>query len=260
MLLIVNTHLLVLLCCLMCEVADMNNLPSMTHQERQARAGEKRERLLNFLASGEVWTSTQLAADLLQVSRPVALNALVSLGQERAIVSEFHMIMGRTQKIWGITSHGLALAEVVGNVSAFQLGRTNPSHIPHHLQTQQARIAAESAGWDGWVPGKLLYNRELRKVPDAAATAPSGNRVAVEIERYIKSPKRYSDIIAAYLRDIKEGRFDEVHYLAPGGLHVPLEKVFRGIKAFSFAGEQVQVEERHQKRFKFYSLDEWPIG
>lgn len=236
----------------------MNNLPNMTHGERQARASEKRERLLNFLASGEVWTSTQLAADLLQVSRPVALNTLAALGKERAIVSESHMIAGRTQKIWGITAHGLALAEVAGAVPAFQLGRTNPSHIPHHLQTQDARIAAESSGWTGWVPGKLLYNRELRKVPDAAATSPTGKRVAIEIERYIKSPKRYSDIIAAYLRDIKDGYFDEVHYLAPSGLHVPLEKVFRGIKTFSFAGEQVQVDERHQNRFKFYALTEWP--
>lgn len=236
----------------------MNNLPSMTHQERQARAGEKRERLLNFFASGEVWTSTQLAADLLQVSRPVALTALAALGKERAIVSESHMIGGRTQKIWGITSHGLALAEVAGTVQAFQLGRTNPSHIPHHLQTQGARIAAENAGWSEWVPGKLLYNRQLRKVPDAAATSPTGKRVALEIERYIKSPKRYADIIAAYLRDIKDGHFDEVHYLAPNNLEVPLEKVFRGIKTFSFAGEQVQVEERHQNRFKFYALSAWP--
>ena len=236
----------------------MNNLPSMTHQERQARASEKRERLLNFLASGEVWTSTQLAAEVLQVSRPVALNALSSLSVEKAVVSESRMIEGRTQKIWGITSHGLALSGVAGSVPAFQLGRTNPSHIPHHLLTQKARIAAESAGWGGWVPGKLLYTRELRKVPDAAATAPSGKREAVEIERYIKSHKRYADIIAAYLRDIKDGHLDEVHYLSPSGLHVPLEKVFRGIKTFSFAGEQVQVEERHQNRFKFYALTAWP--
>lgn len=236
----------------------MSNLPSMTHQERQARASEKRERLLGFLASGEVWTSTQLAAEVLRVSRPVALNTLTSLGKEKALVSESHMIAGRTQKIWGITSHGLALAGLADVVPAFQLGRTNPSHIQHHLLTQQARIAAESAGWGGWVPGKLLYTRELRKVPDAAVTAPSGKRVAVEIERYIKSHKRYADIIAAYLRDIKDGHLDEVHYLSPSGLHVPLEKVFRGIKTFSFAGEQVQVEERHQNRFKFYALDAWP--
>lgn len=236
----------------------MNNLPIMSHHERQARASEKRERLLDFLASGEIWTSTQLAAEVLRVSRPVALNALVALDKEKAVTSESHMIAGRIQKIWGITSHGLALAGAAGSVPAFQLGRTNPSHIPHHLQTQGARIAAELAGWGGWVPGKLMYTRELRKVPDAAATAPSGKRVAVEIERYIKSHKRYADIIAAYLRDIKDGRFDEVHYLSPSGLHVPLEKVFRGIKTFSFAGEQVHVEERHQNRFKFYALDAWP--
>lgn len=238
----------------------MNNLPIMSHHERQARASEKRGRLLDFLASGEVWTSTHLTAEVLRVSRPVALNALTALNKEKAIVSESHLVDGRTQKIWGITPHGLALAGAAGSVPAFQLGRTNPSHIPHHLQTQQARIAAESAGWGGWVPGKLLYNRDLRKVPDALATSPSGIRVGLEIENYIKSQKRYADIIAAYLRDIKDGRLDEVHYLAPGGLHVPLEKVFRGIKTFSFAGEQVRVEERHQNRFKFYSLDEWPIG
>lgn len=238
----------------------MNNLPSMTYQERQARANEKRERLINFLASGEVWTSTQHAAAILQVSRPVALHTLMALNKERAIVSEAHLVEGRTQKIWGITAHGLALAGVVGSISAFQLGKVNPSHIPHHLQTQSARITAESVGWNGWVPGKLLYNRELRKVPDAAVLSPSNIKVALEIERFIKSRKRYADIIAAYLRDIKDGHFDEVHYLSPDGLQVPLEKVFRSVKSFSFAGEQVQVEERHQIRFKFYALNAWPKG
>jgi hypothetical protein len=194
------------------------------------------------------------------VSRPVALNTLAALGKEKAIVSESHMIAGRTQNIWGITSHGLALAGLANAVSAFQLGKTNPSYTLHHLQTQKARIAAEASGWSGWVPGKLLYNRQFRKVPDALAVSPSGKLVALEIQRYILSPKRYSDIICACLRDIKDGHFDEVHYVSPNGLEVPLEKVFRGIKTFSFAGEQVQVEERHQNRFKFYSLDGWPIS
>jgi predicted ArsR family transcriptional regulator len=105
----------------------MNNLPCMTHTERQARANEKRVRLINFLASGEVWTSTQHAAKVMHVSRPVALQTLKALNKEKAIISEQHLIDGRVQKIWGITSHGLAIAETTGSLSCFQMGKTNPN-------------------------------------------------------------------------------------------------------------------------------------
>ena len=46
--------------------------------------------------------------------------------------------------------------------------------------------------------GALLHSKGLKKIPDAIATSPSGERVVIEIERYVKTPKWYVEIISAH--------------------------------------------------------------
>jgi len=232
-------------------------IPKMTYEERQARAQAKKDTILAFLASGEVYTSVVVAAQVMATSHSAAERTLAGLVRDGALKREIHMVDSRKMNLYGITPHGLALMDCFDR-PYFQLGRTNSSYIPHHLETQRARLAAEEAGWTDWTPGKLLHGQGLKKIPDAIATSPAGVRVAIEIERYVKTPKRYEEIISAHLQSISKKLWREVHYLTPDGLAMRVAKAFENVKSVPVNGDRIQLEQAHRERFRFYELKNWP--
>lgn len=235
----------------------MNQLPIMSFAERQARNEAKRLLILRFLASGEAYASVQIAAQVMACSTSTAERTLVGLARDGALKSELHFVQSRKLKIYGITSHGLAIVGEFDN-PAFEMGRVNSAYVSHHLQTQIARLNAEAAGWTDWKPGKLLHGLGFKKVPDALVLSPAGRRVAIELERHVKTQKRYAEIISAHLQSITQKHWDEVHYLASPELVLPLQRLFKKIETIPVLGERHKVEERHRARFKFSALNEWP--
>lgn len=229
----------------------------MTHAERVARAQAKQQILLKFLASGEVYTTADVAADLLQLTRQRAAAALAALEKQGAIKSETRSVNARQVKIHGITPHGCAMAGVY-DAAFFELGRTNASWINHRLDTQRMRVRAEAAGWFHWTPERALRSQALKKIPDAVATSPDGRVIAIEIERFCKTPKRYSELIVAYLQEIKAGKYAEVHFVCPPGVELLIQNAFNKIESVKFAGEMVRLEQKHFARFRFFSFDNWP--
>ena len=229
----------------------------MDFSEKQARAKEKRQAILAFLASGETYTTTPIAAQVMACDVRSATRTLDALIRDGAMKSESLFVQSRQIRIFGITPHGLALANEF-NSHYFELGRTNPSYVPHHLATQQARLAAEAAGWSGWQPGKILQRKGYLKVPDALATRPDDSRIAIEIERHAKTKKRYEEILSLHLQEITKKSWSEVHYLTRPELILPLQNIFQRIETIPVRGERVALEEKHRARFKFFSLAEWP--
>lgn len=235
----------------------MNQLPRMTYAERQARNEAKRLLILRFLASGEVYTSVPIAALVMACSTSSAERTLAGLVRDGAVKTEAHFVQSRKLKIYGATPHGLALAGEFEN-QPFELGRVNSAYISHHLQTQMARMNAEAAGWADWKPGKVLHRLGLKKVPDALVVSPAGKRVAIELERHVKTQKRYAEIISSHLQSITKEHWDEVHYLCPSELVLPLKKVFQKIETIPVFGERHNLEEKHRARFRFAALSDWP--
>lgn len=231
--------------------------PRMTRQEQQLRIQEKRKRLLGFLASGEVYTSVQIAAQLLDVSRPAAVKTLVAMERDQALKSEVHRIDGHALRIYGITPHGLACADAFDS-PFFELGRTNSNWIPHRLDTQRMRLKAEALGWRDWMGERSLLKLGLKKVPDASARNLGNELVAIEIERHCKTPKRYQQLIVAYLQEIKSGRFHHVDFVCPSGIELLVKRAMEKVTNVKFAGMDVAVTESHRARFHFYSFDNWP--
>lgn len=232
-------------------------LPKMTSEQREQRSTEKREKIINFLASGEGFSTTAVICELLGCSQPVAHRVLSALVKTDQLKSETLQVEGRVTRLWGITPHGLGLAGIF-DAPFFELGRTNPQFVTHHTDTQRARLKAAAAGWTSWTPGKLLYNQGLKKIPDALATNPDGELVAIELERTLKTPKRYADIISQHLQIIKAGRWGMVLYLTPSRVpSLALKAAIQRVTTVSVAGEKVQLERRHFDRFKFFDLDAW---
>lgn len=236
----------------------MNNLPAMTHAQRVSRAAEKQSVLLHFLGSGEVFTTAQIAAQLWQIDRSSASAGLRGMERRGLLKSELHDVRAQDVKIFGITPHGLALSDCYGNPH-YELGRTNGAQIEHRIAGQRMRIKAESMGWTNWTPERVIRQTpNLKKIPDACATDPAGSRIAVEIERSIKTPKRYAEIIVAYLLEIKSCKYSEVHYVSPPGVDKLVRGTFERIQSVKLNGEVVKLEHKHRARFKFFSFDNWP--
>lgn len=229
----------------------------MSFLEKQARAQEKRDAILDFLGSGECYTSLHISSRVMSCSVRAARDTLDALIRDGALKSETVLVQSRRLKLYGITPHGLALANEFDS-QYFEVGRTNPSYVPHHLETQAARLDAEAAGWTNWQPGKNLYKTGLLKVPDALCVTPDDRKVAIEIERHIKTRKRYEEILSLHLQEMSKKSWSEVHYLAKPELIRPLQNIFRRIEAIPVKGERVVLEEKHRDRFRFFSMAEWP--
>lgn len=283
--------------------------PAMSFAERMTRQHLKSDAVLKFLASGEVFTSTDVVAALLQVSQRRAASCLQSLVEAGALKSELHSVniklsipprsaaagiaslfdekalkskthaatlrrlislldagarksethpvRARSLKIYGITPHGLAMADAY-DAPAFELGRTNPSWINHRLAGQRMRINAEAMGWTDWTPERALRLQKLRKIPDAVSVNPAGQRIAIEVENHCKSVKRNAELIVAYLQEIKSGKYIEVHFVCPPGVERLIQNSFNKIQSVKVGGEIVKLEDKHFARFKFFSVDNWP--
>lgn len=241
--------------------APRGALPSMTHAQRMARAQDKRSAMLSFLSSGEVWTVIDVASQVMGVSRRRALDALAAMEREHLITSETLSVGARATTLYGITPHGCAVADAF-DCPAFEKGRANPSWVEHRVAGQRLRLAAEAAGWTNWQPERTLRARAAqegwKKIPDAVAMSPAGDVVAIEVERHCKTPKRYTELLLAYLQDMKSGRVKFVHFVCPPGVEVLVARAMARVTHVKLNGEAVQLTETHRARFSFYSCRNWP--
>lgn len=98
----------------------------------------------------------------------------------------------------------------------------------------------------------------LKKIPDAVATDRAGNRVAIEIERFCKTPKRYQEIIAAHLEMIAGGKYALVHYVCPHGVDRLIKKSFEKIEVVKSKGGVEKLNQAHRERFQFFDFNNWP--
>ena len=74
----------------------------MTYTEKIERAAHKRAALLDFLASGEVFTTVAMAAELLQLSEQTVQPMLKRLVAEQILRVDTKAVPFSKTKLWGI--------------------------------------------------------------------------------------------------------------------------------------------------------------
>ncbi|MFZ7503348.1 replication-relaxation family protein, partial [Klebsiella pneumoniae] len=115
------------------------------------------------------------------------------------------------------TPHGVAFSfdedEPLTDVIPFQPSRVSAAQLPHRLAVQSLRLAMEARGASGW---RYLHRMALKgmKVPDALAEL-DGRTVAFEVERTVKSRRRYQEVVSGYLFNRKANGIDEIWYICP---------------------------------------------
>ncbi len=228
---------------------DLTEFASLPHAEKLARSQLKRDLVLKFLSTGEVYLTTDVACELFGLSRPTTLATLRKLEALGCLKTEVMIVpwndYPRNTTLFGITPTGLAHAGADPAAPAFELGRTNPLYVQHHRQCQLLHVRALKWGWEGWVSERTLRDKnvKLKKIPDAIGLDPDGQRIAVEMERSVKTTKRYEQIQVQYMADLKKGKIDRVAYVCPPKIVNNVQKLFRHV-------------EKHN--FQFFSFDDWP--
>lgn len=231
---------------------------TMTAQEKKERAAFKRSTLLLFLASGEQWTTLAVAAELLQTSERTALRLMKKLIAEHLIKVDVGIVPHSNLKLYGISDHGLAVTGAALTLKAFPIGRTNPSWVKHHTQSQRIRIRGEQTGWTDWVSEKLLTvknSQRLKKLPDFLMTRPDGHKACGELERYCKSKKRLADAMGGHLTQIVSGHYVFVYYFVPD--KAAQERAFNRVEFVVVDGNKIKLNDSHRARFKVFLIESW---
>ena len=245
---------------------------SMSPCARKERAQEKREQVLAWLLI-ETWSVFSVLQQLLRLS--YATTHALMKGMEREGLTRSRALFVpagngvRRMILHGLTPHGAAVvqqADARKSVSAWEPSKVSPSHVMHQILTQEAHLRALKNGWTQWRPTRALTDLGLAKLPDADALSPDGHRVAIEVERFLKTPKRYEAILGAYIFEMKNGHWDRVDYLCPdAGFAMRLASAFGRLERLRLERPKqitrsAAVEPAHLERFRFYVQDDWPEG
>ncbi|MDP1775917.1 MAG: hypothetical protein Q8K94_04770, partial [Moraxellaceae bacterium] len=237
----------------------------MAPSDRLHRAQQKRAIVLEFLAD-EVWSSIaimQLLLDLSYSTTHALLKAMVAEG----LLREKAMFVGSTSGarqilLVGITSHGVAMAPNVFDASRspWEASKTHALGVPHQLLTQRMRLRSADCDWSEWLPARRLMGLGIAKLPDAQAIDSNGQQVAVEIERHIKTSKRYEAVVGAYIYEIRNhARWTRVDYVCPNVQFAQrLSHAFGGLRQLrlevkGLPSRSAVIEQTHLDRFRFYS-------
>jgi len=229
-------------------------------RERAVRRQAKQERVLRWLR-GNTWSSADILREVARLgSRQAAhamLKALAREGFIRAavIAGEY----GPTLQVWGITAHGAAMSAAPGEpieTRLFEPSKVNPATLAHTLDVQRLQLHADHAGWR-WRPIAGEFARSEAKYADAIAIRPDGKTVAIEVERTVKTAKRYAEILVAHLAARKQGKWEWVYYLSPQeAVRDRVQRVFGEIRRATWRGQAIEITDAHRAPFKFFTYDE----
>jgi DNA-binding PadR family transcriptional regulator len=173
------------------------------------------------------------------------------------------VVSGRAVLLYGITNHGLAYAwdldETPQHRPTFQPSKISVFTLQHRLDIQRIHVCAEHSGWTAWRDGSQLGFRESQqKIPDAVSLSLNGEKIAFEIEREIKSTKRYRQILVSHLVGRKQGYWNSIVYLCPNiDMAVRLQRKFNLLGSVELNGRKIQLTSEHLQPFQFYGYDEF---
>ncbi len=235
--------------------------PSLT--DIVPRDSDPRSRLLCFLY--EVgYTHRSIVSMLLDSQSSEETDRLIDELESEGFIKHYTIQegYGTEQKVTGILKRGVDFVVHEFNPSSpipqYKPGRMKAIGVLHQLDLQKLRIQAERAGWTRWrkvSDGKIM--EKGRNYPDAVALRFDGLKVAVELERTVKTISRYPPIMLAHLEARMLGKWDEVYYISPGtSERDQVKKIFSRISELKYKGEVIPVTDDHREVFKFFIYDD----
>jgi DNA-binding transcriptional ArsR family regulator len=232
---------------------------------RTDRIQAKRRAALRWLRD-EIWSTPEILGKVMGLSaRQGVYQTLAKLERDGFVTSsDIPIFKKSTQRIVGITSHGIAHAfdtdEPLQKRPTFEPSKVKLTTLQHEVDIQKLRLEAEKAGWKGWTPGaRLGTSKGGANRPDATVLDNDQKVVAVEVERTIKTFKRYEVILSQYLQSIAKGEYGRVIWVCPTeDLTARLRRIVLSIKAVPIHGKKIALEPRHYQLLTFLPYSKWP--
>lgn len=230
--------------------------------ERERRRQVKRDLVLRWLRLN-TWSTADVLRQVTESGSRQAIHTLLQalcvdgLVRKAVIPGEF----GPSVFVWGITAHGAAIAARDNEPIAartFEPSKVSTTTLGHSLDVQLMQLRAERAGWK-WQPIFGEFSRSEAKYADAIGVRPDGRKVAIELERTVKTVKRYTEILIAHLAARKEGKWEWVYYLSPDEVICDrVQRAFQEIKRARWRGQIIEITSAHRVPFRFFSYnDDW---
>lgn len=231
------------------------------------RIEEKQNIVLEFL-SHEVFSTSEILGQLLNLGRTSTYKTLKAMEKKdmvRLYDIEYELAQRGKQTIWGLTPKGALLATDLNDfqVDFYEAGRIATSTMAHSIAIQRVKVTGLRKGWTDWLSSRKLRQIATKdktkwlQIPDALAISPQAKRIAFEIEKTIKTPKRYQVILSNYAKMFLDKTVDEVFYICPENIAKRLERLFSNIDKIIVDGKSYPLHENVLKRIRFLSFEEW---
>lgn len=234
------------------------------YQIRKQRSNDYILQLLTFLKE-ETYSDMSTLMKLLGMKYHSPFYRLVNKMSEAGLIKKhsFKSLFGELP-LWGITRSGLAVVLKPEDETVppwFEPSKLRGWGLEHHLFNQHVRLELESQGATDWLNGDRAMFRHrypgVKHRPDGVITLANGITIAIEGERYPKTPARYGQIMASHLLARSAERWKFVIYVTPDDqTKLILEKYFAAIKTLSVNGSKVEVTPKYRSIFLFCTLDE----
>lgn len=230
--------------------------------ERVRAIQAKRNAILGWFRNYS-WTHMDVLTIVTGLGRRAVDITLAKMQRDELIRSgEVMIARNRPVRIWGLTHHGVHFAVPIGEefqyVPTFEPRKVAVSTLEHDICVQIIHAKALRMGWRDWRTANQLAVQLAKaglKIPDGIAMSPSGERTAIEIERTLKSARRYEELLISYLDGRKRGLWQHVLYLSPTEeIAARVERAYRAIKKARFNGQSFAVTNSHFALFSFLSF------
>lgn len=235
--------------------------------KQSERIEEKQNIVLGFLAN-EMFSTSEILGQLLGLSRTATFKTLKSMEKQdlvRLHHIEYELAQRGKQTIWGLTPKGALLATDLDNfqIDFYEAGRIATSTMAHSLAIQRVKVAGHTKGWTDWISSRKLKQiaakdkAKWKQIPDALGTSLDGKVIAFEVEKTVKTPKRYQAILGNYAKMFLDKTVDQVFYICPENIVKRLERLFSNIETLIVDGKSYPVHENVLKRIQFLSYEDW---
>lgn len=220
----------------------------------EARRAEKEKKIFEMLKEDRFSTAS-LVGRFLGLKRTAAFETLKKM-EKKGLLLQAKV---EDQSLWGLTPQGAFLAD--GRY--FDPKRISAITIRHDLAVQKAKVEAMAMGWSGFLAERTLRQMAVKErttwlqVPDAFAVSPKGRKVALEVERTVKTPKRYTAIFDSYCQMLADKTIQEVIYICTEDIKDRLERLFLKIETMTVDGKRHAFSESFRVRFHFVTCEKW---
>jgi len=229
---------------------------------RGVRIEMKRHAVQAWL-SVHTWSTAEVLGQVMGITSRQAVHqtlaAMIRDGLMRR--AEIQTSYGPARLVFGFTPHGAAMAVTPGVSPAKSLepSKIKVTTMEHELDIQRLHLRAQRAGWKDWQLGGAEFSRSEAKYADAIGVRQDGQKVAIEVERNVKTIKRYAEIFVAHLAARKDNKWEWIYYLSPNAaIRDRVRGVFAAIHRATWHGQVIEITDAHRAPFQFFAYsDDW---